>query len=392
MKTKQYIASKLGEPPESCQDDIAVNLSRKRFAVADGATREFFSEIIAKDLVNRFCNDEDDINRNIFTNKQYEKWLEPIQKSWLEYVDSVVNDKNKEVHWLVSNRFELQESGASTFVGLELKDELFSAMIIGDSCLFHIRNNQIIESYLIKDPNKFNNSPEFFFSRPSGDMIPVSTFIEPKILQKKYIKGDYFLLATDAIAKFLLVQKRDGQWKEIWNKLLINDRDWYDSFIEEKRAHKLLDDDDVSILIISTDDTDSLILFDADNSIKKELASKNQMKQVFLVSYENLEIESKLKLAIENEINTLFFRVDSMNDVTTDRGYIIEVIKESNDYHFYLYEFSRIEQPREYQYSADKGIYMKMIQEIKYNYSTKNGIINEKINFFQNIIYFIKSL
>lgn len=281
---KEYLTSKKGEPLKNCQDAYEINDEFFRYAVADGATREYFSAKLAQELVNRFCFDGDEVNKDIFKNEKYEAWLNPIQKKWLAYVEDIV--ENKKVNFVVKNRFNKQHSGASTFVGLELDRErlMFKAMIIGDSCLFHIRDKEIVECYLIDDYQEFDNSPDFFFSRDAilndENSIEKREFTKPNIVAKNFENGDYFLLATDAISKWLLTQKHKGKWKEIWKGLLQEDKDWYDKLIENYREDKdnKLDDDDVTILILSTNDSSELIPF-LDKPVEVHLKNTEEEKK-----------------------------------------------------------------------------------------------------------------
>ncbi len=267
FKIKPYVTSKTGESFEQCQDALGFNHSSNRFAVADGATREFFSKKIAQELVNRFCLDDDLVNNNIFTTKNYEDWLRPMQDKWLKFIEEIVNNKEKKVSLYVNNRFKKRAAGASTFVGLELSPDthIFKAMVIGDSCLFHIRNNEILKSYLLEDPKQFSSTPDLFFSRTSNNMIPIRKFSEPKIIDEPYIKGDYFILASDAISKYFLEKELNGEWNDLWKNLLVSDDKWYGELIIEARKHSKseedaikLEDDDVAILIIATSSENKL--------------------------------------------------------------------------------------------------------------------------------------
>ncbi len=313
IEPKVYITAKKGELLKSCQDAYCFSQNTTRFAVADGATREFFSAKIAQELVDRFCFDiKDETNINILTNEKYEEWLIPIQDKWLNYVENIVRNEKKKVNFAIKNRFNRREAGASTFVGLELEEENFKTMIIGDSCLFHIRDNKILKCYLIDDPDDFDNSPEFFFSRSPSTMIPIRTFIEPQIISGKYIKGDYFLLASDAISKYFLTQNQNGKWLDIWNNLLSNDRAWYNDLIEKERVAKNLDDDDVVILIISTDSSQELKPFDdSDECSMESLLIKSQSDK------KNNDIFNK-KESIPSEKNTISGMIEESGDVPVD--------------------------------------------------------------------------
>ena len=298
--TKEYITSKKEEPLENCQDAYAINHDLSRYAIADGATREFFSAKLAKELVKRFCFDIDKTNRDIFINNDYEEWLEPIQKNWLSFVKNIMTGK---VNFVVKNRFNRKDSGASTFVGLEVDRDKnrFKAMIIGDSCLFHIRDNKILKVYLIEDDREFDNSPDFFFSRNIKDMLIARKFTEPTIIDEVFEEGDYFLLATDAISKYLLKQKRLGRWEELWGNLEKEDKNWYQNFIENKRTDKddILDDDDVAIVIISTDIEDEKTVELIKDEVEDKKMIKTKVELTLFIMYKNEEIEKEIKIDLK---------------------------------------------------------------------------------------------
>jgi len=255
LLNKAFIIPKEGSDTEDCQDAISISKNTLRFAIADGATREFFSGIFAKKLVNFFCNNETSLNKNIFETKNFKDWLKPIQEEWLSEIETIIGKDN--INLTVKNGYNTKRSAASTFIGLEIdkQNSQFKIMIIGDSCLFHIRGNHVLKSYLIDNASLFDNSPEFFFSRNeilTEDGFVDRDFIEPKVISDNCEDGDYFLLATDAISKWLLKQKELGNWEEIWNNLKHQDEEWYGKFIQDirKNIDNKLEDDDVSLLII----------------------------------------------------------------------------------------------------------------------------------------------
>ncbi len=144
-------------------------------------------------------------------------------------------------------------------------------------------------------------------------MIPIRTFIEPQIIEGKYEKGDYFLLASDAIAKYFLIQDREKKWTDIWNNLLANDREWYDNFIDEERISKNLDDDDVTILIVPTVVSEELkpgTGFDIYSIGNLSSKDKNREKENNNVS----NIEDSIPLYKENSSET----VEESKDVKVD--------------------------------------------------------------------------
>jgi len=206
MLVPEVIVSKVypkkNETPKDCNDRFEYNLSNYRFCVADGATRSFYSSRWAALLVKYFCSHKFD-NKILFKKKNWRKWLTPIQKKWRKIVEEKVAKNNK--YYLV-NRLNQRESAVSTFAGIEFhnqKDYLsWQAMIIGDSCLFHIKSKKSkkfsIVSHLLQNASQFDSFPDFFASYEKDNRY------KPTFLKGKCHSGDYFVIATDALSQWIL--------------------------------------------------------------------------------------------------------------------------------------------------------------------------------------------
>jgi len=243
---------KKNETPKDCNDRIEHNLSNYRFCVADGATRSFYSSIWAALLVKYFCSQKFD-NKILFKKKDWKKWLIPIQKKWRKIVKERVAKNNK---YFLVNRLNQRESAVSTFAGLEFHNKKgflsWQAMIIGDTCLFHIKSNQSgtysIERHLLKDASQFDSFPDFFASYEKDNRY------EPTFLKGKCHSGDYFVIATDALSQWIM------SYLDI-NKLfpLPTLRKISKKTLEELRENKdvKLENDDVAIIVIKIQDVDT---------------------------------------------------------------------------------------------------------------------------------------
>jgi hypothetical protein len=241
------------EAPGDCQDACGKNPERGRYAIADGVTRSFFPDEWAKLLVEHFCYDGIDSNVKLFETKDWQKWLAGIQPKWLDKVQARVKDHTGLVHGHLHNSLAAREPAASTFVGVEFDTEhgeaQWQALIVGDSCLLMCHGGHI-KSFPIEHSADFNHHPGHFGSYPAADNSCDATFhggtIEP---------GDVMILATDAMAKWLIGQyERDqGQWPTLLTKLRQLER-WRDlwQFVEEKRNDRQcpLDDDDTTLIVL----------------------------------------------------------------------------------------------------------------------------------------------
>src|SRR2546427_3485770 len=130
-------------------------ISRKnvtfRFAVGDGATETSFSGIWAKQLVRAFCKGE-------LEGKEFPQRLSLLREKWHRIVS------RKPMPWYAEEKIR---SGAfAAILGLVLNDSSepgedgkWNALAIGDSCVFQLREKELVASFPIQSSDQFNNSP-----------------------------------------------------------------------------------------------------------------------------------------------------------------------------------------------------------------------------------------
>ena len=256
LKVKSFITHKKSETLDACQDAWAaifsINLEQdqeqriERYAVADGATRSFYPKQWAELLVNNFC----EATELTLAEENWEEWICPSQKEWYEQIEERVNKLNR---WFLTNRFNRRESAVSTFIGLEIdkSNAEWKAMIIGDSCLFH-RSDTEFKSYLIENSADFTNRPEAFASFPKDN--PIGS--PPEFISDIAKPGDTFILATDALAKWIVQHKEAGKLAEVLCQLneLETDEQFY-QFVDVARqdTEMPLVNDDVTLMLISVE-------------------------------------------------------------------------------------------------------------------------------------------
>ena len=248
LTPKRFTTQKEAENPEDNQDALDLNHPKGRYAVADGATRSFFPKEWAVLLVRHFCESAD---FSLFSKEEgdWRAWIAPIQKEWYEQIKEKINEQDV---FYLTNAFNTRESAVSTFIGIEfnMNDGEWMAMIVGDSCLFH-KSDSEFESYPMKNSADFTNQPENFAS------FPKDNFSEPVFESGHASSGDTFILATDALAKWILEHKEIGQLDVALNTLqAIETVKEFHQFVDNARHEKSirLINDDVTLMLISVKD------------------------------------------------------------------------------------------------------------------------------------------
>lgn len=238
---------KAGNSPEENEDAYLTPASHKydqsdgtlRFALADGATEGSFSKEWAEIVVQGF-------ETLAFDPFSLAATVASLAEDWLRAV------RHKTLPWYAAEK--LSAGAFATFVGLgiDVQNGMFQAIGIGDTVLFNIRKDQLINSFPITDPTEFDNTPSLISTKPEYTAQPpgggsyLSGDIQP---------GDTLLLATDALAQFILLQAlKNGKpkiWKHLQKLLYTGDEDAFKAWVEARRRKNQMKNDDTTLIIIN---------------------------------------------------------------------------------------------------------------------------------------------
>ncbi|MFB2876640.1 hypothetical protein [Floridanema aerugineum] len=272
---------KKNENITDCQDCFEINEAENCFAIADGASQSFYPNIWAELLVNNFCQNPQINEQN------WQTWLAPIQDEWLQEVQQRVTkaETEKRPVWVTNkNRLNFREAATSTFIGLQFLDNQVKVSIVGDSCLFILKGNELKQTYPLKSSKDFNDRPAYFASY-SKDNQYVPSFFDIPLDSKKSQDCFYFILATDALSEYIF-QCRE-QEKNIFNTLLkISSQEQFENFVAEVRnaEHIRMKNDDVTLIILKLSDMSLALGY---TKVKRESNG------------ENLSEEPKTKKSVE---------------------------------------------------------------------------------------------
>ncbi|MHB8372315.1 MAG: PP2C family serine/threonine-protein phosphatase [Thermoplasmataceae archaeon] len=219
------IFPKVGNTQEECEDYLAIDESRMRYVIADGASDSIFSSLWAKCLVDTFLDMED-------LSGDPEKLMDKLCRSSINlWHDKIEWDNLK---WNVKNKSV--KGSYSTFIGVEVRktDRNFrvNCLAVGDSCVF-IKTGKRLESFPVKDLTGFGLHPDLIWSG-HGEPIYEGTPLElPDYEMKKYSvePGTRIIMASDAASKWIMEggSERIDQLfsnfpleKEYWDNLRTN--------------------------------------------------------------------------------------------------------------------------------------------------------------------------
>jgi hypothetical protein len=241
IRVKAFQTPKNGSTSEECQDAVAWNEQKRNFAIADGVSDSAFQSLWADLLVNSFVTEVGAAPE--FTKAWLTTWLRNEQNKW-----------NNQVNWDTvpwHGRMKAEQTGAqATFLGIRLLSESHSwvGIAIGDCNLFRFSKNRTFRESI---PNKravdFSNATQAFSSIGQDEEYEQKT----KRIQGRYEPGDILVLATDAMARWMLEMLEEKQ--DPLDEIPTSDAPGvFDQWVNTLRQAGKMKDDDTSLLLIQT--------------------------------------------------------------------------------------------------------------------------------------------
>ena len=233
------VLGKTDDVDDYCEDRVQVMIDRVagivRAAVADGATATAFSGLWAELLVRAYCE------------QPFANWEDLAARSQVAANEWAATVYAQDRPWHAVMR--AQSGGAAAIAGVELivNERRWSAVALGDSCVFQVRNervNLVIPPY---GPDDFGNNPRLIFTDSEKNDGLATAY---KSQSGTFLPGDYFVLATDAVSEALLrADLRTGGLRE-WLRVLRKSGKRARRFIETLRHAREIRDDDVALVTI----------------------------------------------------------------------------------------------------------------------------------------------
>ena len=235
LQTRQLLLPKLGHDASECEDAIALDTERCRFAVADGATEAFDARNWANRLAQRWVK-----NGSILTAEEFRKWVagegRELHDSW----------NGLSLSWYSEEK--ARNGSFAAFVGVELESDSPSwrAIALGDSCLLHCRRGALLKSLPLSHSESFNSGPVLVASDCSlHESIMPSVVIDSGSCET----GDVLLLMSDGIAAWYLQRLETNDLDP--DELIRSRQDEeLDRFFDEERLVGRIRNDDIALIRI----------------------------------------------------------------------------------------------------------------------------------------------
>lgn len=219
---------KQGTADAGSEDAANVDIAG-RFAVADGATESTYSRQWAMLLTVEYVENGPSSLQD----------LEHLTETWKRQI-GVTPPKS----WYVEQK--LMEGAFAAFCGLSCdRDGTWAAVALGDSCLFWLRGHTLLTSFPAASTADLKQAPTLLGTGGSPDILAEQ--LQSK--GGKWSPGDTFLLATDALSRFLFARHEEGG-----NVLAYVDgletSEQFAMWVETLRKSNQIQNDDTTLVVV----------------------------------------------------------------------------------------------------------------------------------------------
>ncbi|OJW23939.1 MAG: hypothetical protein BGO49_17290 [Planctomycetales bacterium 71-10] len=215
-----------------------------RMAVADGATEASFSAFWARLLVQ-------DYGEGLLTEETLPDRLMVLRDSWKESVGK------EPLPWYAEEK--LRSGAFSSLLGLTIERDpevhrdggRWTALAIGDSCLFHVRGGELLLAFPLARTSDFDSRPVLIPSVRGGDEGLEGAM---RAAGGRWREGDVFYLMTDAFACWFLRRLELREGDPIGFVEGIQDDSSFEEVIRHQRGDRtedglvMLKNDDVTLI------------------------------------------------------------------------------------------------------------------------------------------------
>lgn len=250
LTLNHFWLQKLGNEQADYEDAFAPKINGTieqdgfSLAIADGATESSFASDWAKMLTRAFVKEP-------FTSiETLQARTEILSQRWHSFVN------RRPLPWFAEEKVRL--GAFATLLGVTLTSNSndskqsgdWSAIAVGDSCIFQIRNDDLVCSFPLSSAAEFGSSPTLLSTNLSRNS---QLWEQVKFHTANWSAGDLLMLATDALACWFLAQHENNE--KPWNILLGFTEDSspsnsFQTWVDNARRSSHVKNDDITLLIL----------------------------------------------------------------------------------------------------------------------------------------------
>ena len=247
--TRLFTLAKDPEQPGAFQDACCVDTEHNIAAIADGVSSALFSGPWAAILAEAVVADGPDFNdREAFGSwlqQQRERWAASIDTSSLAWFQKAKLPMGAFSTLLHTRVCEVDGAQAGTFGGYRLV-----AFALGDSCLFQIRDGELVRSFPLETSDQFEVDPIVLGSVD----LKRDHLLQFAILDEMCYPGDELILCTDAVAEWAVQCYANGEppsWNDFWH---MSEDDWRSGIVWLRQERQMRIDDATMLMVRVVDD------------------------------------------------------------------------------------------------------------------------------------------
>ncbi|HEY8370824.1 MAG TPA: protein phosphatase 2C domain-containing protein [Thermodesulfobacteriota bacterium] len=206
-RCRGFSVPKSGRKDAENEDAFEIDLDRGAVAVADGATDSSFSRAWARLLVDAFRVWPLDPAADA---RALEAWLARPQALWRRMLEG------RPLPWHAQHK--VAQGAYAALVAAEVRADgdhvYWSALAVGDCCLFVVENDRLEVAFPIEDPEAFGSTPFLLGTNPEANR-GVADHLRQRT--GRAARGARLLFMSDALAQWFLAAARGGErpWRTL---------------------------------------------------------------------------------------------------------------------------------------------------------------------------------
>lgn len=216
-----------------------------RVAMADGATESVLPGRWARMLTAAL----EEADLRVTTDAEaFARTVTAVARQWPGELEEYVSGRDaaaNPLRWY--ERPGLERGAYAALLVLQVEPEgTWNAAAIGDTCLFHVRESQLLHAFPLTEARKFGDAPPL---AGSSDTDPAEIAPMVVLAQGTVVPGDRLYICTDALAAWFLDScERGGR---PWEVLDAIGESFFETWLEEAREKDRIRGDDVTLVSVA---------------------------------------------------------------------------------------------------------------------------------------------